>query len=164
MVKLRPALPNEAGLLTLIAQESRKHFIGADAAEDANAATLRITPRSIVEQPTCVAESDGKVTGFCALKISGTRFDLRIISIRPEDWEHGFSDMLMEWALQYVADHGGTELLIDVMPEVENYYLTLGAERIGSVPAPIVGYPDRVRPQLKLAVGAMIKRHGLPPV
>ena len=43
-------------------------------------------------------------------------------------------------------------LHIDADPHAERFYLACGALRVGAVPAPLEGEPQRVRPQMALAV------------
>lgn len=43
-------------------------------------------------------------------------------------------------------------LAIDADPNAEGFYLACGAERVGSIIAPIEGAPNRERPRLRLVL------------
>jgi len=59
---------------------------------------------------------------------------------------------LLAHALQLARAGGARELHIDADPHAEAFYVSHGAVRVAQVGAPIEGQPQRVRPQLVLAV------------
>ena len=59
----------------------------------------------------------------------------------------GHGRELLAHALRTAAEGGATILTVDADPNAESFYLASGAKRTGTVPAPIAGQANRVRPQ-----------------
>jgi len=77
---------------------------------------------------------------------------MRNLWVAPEHMRQGFGRALLFHALQTAALGGASFIHIDADPNAESFYVACGAARIGEVPAPIAGQPNRIRPQLMLAV------------
>lgn len=150
-MRIRPAHEKEAALLSSIAVAAKASWPYALAQIEAWREELTLTPESIAGSHVGLAEVDGQAAGFYALEHGGARMQLVHLWVHPDRMRRGIGRALLEHAAQMAAEHGATELDIDADPYAEPFYLACGARRVGSVPAPIEGSPQRERPQLRLA-------------
>lgn len=150
-MNIRRALPGESEELSALAR-SAKALWGYSAEQLAAwSEDLRICPKSLADQPTFVAEENNRLVGVVQLACHGTPWRIEHFWVRPEATRRGIGGALLEHAVVYAAQSGHTELHIDSDPGAEAFYLQHGARRVGVVPAPIKGQPDRHRPQLVLS-------------
>jgi GNAT superfamily N-acetyltransferase len=129
MNRLRPAAPEEAEELTELAMRSKAHW-GYDEefmARCRPALTLR--PAEI--RHTTVAELDGRLAGFVTIAGTPPEGEIDLLFIDPWAIGRGQGRLLYEHALETAAANGFTSLLIESDPQAEEFYLRLGAVRIG---------------------------------
>lgn len=149
-LRIRPALPDEHALLSRIARSSKAHW-GYPARDLARwRSALTVSAASIARLPTYVAERDGRVLGFFQLRHSQNQSELEHFWVSPSEIGKGVGRALLEHARREVSASGRTRLLIDSDPNAEFFYASSGAVRVGEKPAPSMGQPQRVRPQLVL--------------
>ena len=120
---------------------------------DAWSNELRLSPESILQEPTYVAEDQGRVLGVVQLDTSSATWQVECLWVHPDVTRHGIGTRLMREAVACARARGQRELHIDADPNAEGFYLRVGARRVGALSAPIAGSPQRVRPQLVLTVG-----------
>ena len=152
LVRIRPALASEAGLLGDIAYQSKAHW-GYRAADLARwRDELIVAPGSIESCPTWVARIDDRPVGFAMLEKGSAQWALEHLWVLPDAMHRGAGRALLLQAVRVAGEHGALALSIDADPNAERFYLASGAHRVGAIAAPVDGRPDRVRPQLLLSI------------
>ncbi|MBK1690179.1 GNAT family N-acetyltransferase [Rubrivivax gelatinosus] len=122
---------------------------------DAWRQSLLTTEQSLDLRPTLVAIEAGAVVGIVQVDPSTTPWELVSCWVKPGHMRRGIGRTLLREITARVSAAGQSLLHIDADPNAEAFYLALGAQRIGELPAPIPGMESRVRPQLRLATGAV---------
>lgn len=152
---VRAANPAEAERLSALAWRAKAHW-GYPAAQLVRwRRDLTVTPGAIREGHTFVAEEKGgDIAGFYQLDVAISPPELLHLWVDPACMGRGIGRALIAHALARLAALGFAELAIDSDPHAAGFYESLGARRIGTVPAPIDADPARVRPQLRLAARA----------
>ena len=151
---IRRARVQEHEELSRIALEAKAHW-GYRAEDLARwQADLTASPDSLTQLPTFVAELEGHITGFFQLSFEPNGPELEHLWVLPAHMGKGIGRTLLERAVREVAARGYDKLLIDADPNAERFYIACGAVRTGEKPAPAVGQPQRVRPQLVLSANA----------
>lgn len=152
-VRIREARIEDARALTEIAYAAKRSWDYPDAWMESWSAALTLDAAAITAMRVRVAEDDGGVLGFYALGGEGRSVQLEHLWVRPDAMGRGVGRTLVEHALATAAGGGAEVLVIESDPNAEAFYLGLGAIRVGAVPAPAPGAPDRSLPVLHLAVG-----------
>jgi len=150
-MQLRRATTADIPRLNELALRAKAHWGYPAAALERWRPDLEIQPASLVANPLCVAEINGVVAGFAQVTTDADPWDLAGMWVDPAHMRKGIGRALLGWAQRLAHDAGQREISIDADPNAETFYLSCGAQRVGQVPAPIDGQPDRVRPQLRLA-------------
>lgn len=149
---IRPARLQELGELARLALAA-KAFWGYSAAQLAAwQADLSPTEESIRAHPAFVAVWGGLITGFHQLVLSVDEARLECLWVDPTFMRRGIGKALLGHAARLAAEAGFASLEIDSDPYAEPFYTACGAIRVGVVPAPIDDDPQRVRPQMRLAL------------
>ena len=149
---IRPARLQELGELARIARAA-KAFWGYSAAQLAAwQADLSPTEKSIRLHPVFVVERDGRIAGFHQLVLGPLEARLEHLWVDPVSMRGGIGKTLLGHAAQLAAEAGFASLEIDSDPYAEPFYSACGAIRVGVVPASIDDDPQRVRPQMRLAL------------
>ncbi len=152
-MRIRPAAPEEAPVLSRIARAAKAHW-GYDPAQLARwDHELTVSPRSLQRAPSFVAENAQGILGFIQVDMDTAPPEIDHLWVDPACMGQGAGRALLRHAQALLAAEGVPELAIDADPNAEGFYLAMGAWRIGLEPAPIAGQSDRVRPQLRLATG-----------
>ena len=149
-VNVRPAHPCESEALTSLAFAAKAFWGYSRQQLDAWSSELRVSPESIIEKPTYVAEGQGRILGVVQLNTSSTPWQVECLWVHPDGMRQGIGARLMCETVAYAQAHGQRELHIDADPNAEEFYLHIGARRVAALSAPIAGNPQRVRPQLML--------------
>ena len=149
VAQIRRALPSEAHVLCDLALEAKQYWgYSGDQMEDWRE-TLRLFEEDIgTTNPIFVADIGKEVAGFYSLVPAKEAWELDHFWVRPRFMRAGIGRALFEHALATAYAGGASLVTIDADPNAESFYLACGAERAGAIPAPIVGQPARVRPQL----------------
>lgn len=146
-MNLRPALPDEAGLLSQLAMRSKAHWGYSPAFMAACEAELTFTPGYITNRRVYVAEEDGLVLGFYALASEGDAAELENLFVEPVAIGQGVGRRLWEHAVVAARSQGCQTLFVDSDPSAEAFYRRMGAERVGEVPSGSI--PGRMLPRLR---------------
>ncbi|MCD2340418.1 GNAT family N-acetyltransferase [Ideonella azotifigens] len=158
---LRPARPGEAGALSALARASKAFWPYSTAQVAAWADDLRIDEATLATGCCWVAERvdhgtaelpDALIAGFVVLQPGSPDWALQHCWVLPEQIGRGVGRALLAQSARLAGEAGAAGLTIDADPHAEPFYLARGAQRVGSQAAPIEGEPDRVRPQLRLAL------------
>jgi GNAT superfamily N-acetyltransferase len=158
LLNIRRALPEEAGLLTVLMRASKAQW-GYDAQQMAAwEQDLLLLPEQLERDSVFLAEwpeaDDRRVAGFYTLLRDGSKPAARLehFFVDPALQGRGAGSQLWRHALQQARLAGCQLLEIDADPNAEGFYLARGARRVAVVAAPIAGNAVRIRPQLQIAV------------
>ena len=148
---IRPARVDEAEHLSKLVMAAKAHWSYSREQLEAWRPLLHVTAEQLLTQPAFVLERD-RVIGFYALRFRDGCCDLDNLWVSPDEVGKGHGRALLSHAIESARSMGAHEILIDADPNAESFYVRCGAVVTGSVPAPIDGQPNRVRPQLKFAI------------
>lgn len=146
VVTLRGARPDEAGVLSELAQAAKAHWPYDEAFLAAVRGELTFRPEEVVRRNFVVAERDGTVVGFYNVEGEPPVGELANMWVRPSEIGTGLGRVLWDHAMAAAADY--EYLDIDAEPYAEGFYLRMGAVRIGETPSGSI--PGRVLPQLRV--------------
>lgn len=150
-MRLRTAVASEAETLDRIALAAKAHWGYSDQDMERWRPELQTSAASIGAWPTFVAEAEGTAIAFAQLDPTRDPWELVSLWVQPEHMGLGIGRQLLRKALTSAASAGQRCIVIDSDPNALGFYVACGARQIGSVPAPLLGKPDRIRPQLELA-------------
>ncbi len=146
---IRQAKVEEAGLLTKIALEAKRHWGYPEHWIKHWEADLTITAEFIRDNHVYVAEGEGEVRGFYALCVDGDEAELEHMWVTPDSIGTGIGKELFLDAMERAAalEVRGVEISAD--PNAAGFYERMGAKQIGEVDSPIDGQPRKL-PRLKI--------------
>jgi ribosomal protein S18 acetylase RimI-like enzyme len=150
-MNVRRALPNESQALSELAVEAKGLWGYSTAQLAAWANDLRVSPESIISEPTFVVEEERSIAGVVQRNTKSTPWSIEHLWVLPSAAGRGIGSQLVRHVLHYANERGQRELLIDSDPQAEEFYLRLGGRKVGEVAAPIEGRPSRVRPQIVIS-------------
>ena len=153
-MNLRRGTPDDVPGLDAIALAAKAHWGYSREQMATWQEDLRVRPESLKTAPVCLAEENGQTLGFVQIGTNSQPWELDGLWVHPRHMRKGIGKALVQWAAQYAIENGQRELAIDADPNAANFYLACGAQVLDSVPAPIPGQPQRVRPQLRLRTSA----------
>ncbi|MFN8661253.1 MAG: GNAT family N-acetyltransferase [Thermomicrobiales bacterium] len=144
-LSIREARPDEAPLLSELAQRSKGHW-GYDAAFlEACRADLTLSPQDIADSASFVCEGPQGVLGFSRVVLMDERTaELDALFVDPESIGTGAGKMLWERSVTAARELGAQDLLLQSDPHAEGFYLSRGARRIGEAASALV--PGRTLP------------------
>jgi len=133
---VRPARPDEAGLLTALCKRSKAHW-GYDADFMAKSETsLTITPELIAGGNILVAEDRGHVVGVASLAaIDENTFDLLHMFTEPNAIGTGVGRLLFRNVAALAKGQGAKLLSILADPNAEAFYTRMGARKVSMAPS-----------------------------
>jgi len=147
---LRPARPDEAGILTGLCLRSKAMW-GYDAAFMAACReALTLTPDRLCASRVRVAVMDGQVVGVAEIGIDGETCELAKLFIEPRAAGTGVGRALFDWAVRTARDAGAKVIDIVSDPNAAGFYRRMGAVEDGVVPSEAI--PGRVLPRFRLAL------------
>jgi len=150
-ITLRPARPDEAGLLTEIALTSKAAWGYDDAFMAACVGPLTVTPEEINDWIFAVAEdASGEVRGFHAVAVSGGEASLEYMFALPEYIGTGRGKLLMRDALAHCKQAGCRVLLVESDVNAVDFYQAMGGVRIGEAESTAVA--KRMLPLLSFTI------------
>ena len=145
MIAVRRARPHEAPALSALALRAKAHWGYDDAFMARAAAELRWDEDDLRAMLVHVAERDGCVVGFAAVRADAEPPELEALFVDPPAMGAGIGARLLAAARAGAGERGIAELAIDSDPEAEGFYLRHGARRVGEVRSPSTG---RLLPRL----------------
>ena len=147
---IRPAKPEEATLLTCLAMRSKAHW-GYDAAFMAACRTeLTVTQEQIAEAATFVYEEQGRALATYGLDIDGSMADIAFFYVDPSALRRGIGSEMWRHLLDECRRQGIAKITIVSDPNAERFYLSLGAQPVGTVASESI--PGRRLPTLEYAL------------
>ena len=132
---IRPALPVDLEHLTSIAHAAKRHWGYSDELIALWQADLTVTPEFIASQPVFCAMLDGEIAAFYALLRQGKSFELEHMWVDPKHMGAGVGRLLFDHAVRTARSMGGSILRIVSDPHAEEFYLRMGARRVGEAPS-----------------------------
>lgn len=134
-VSIRPARPEEAGLLSELALRSKAHW-GYDADFIASCREeLRLSDAELADRRTAVAEREGAVVGFTTVEGEPPHGVLGMMFVDPEAIGQGIGRLLFAHAVRTARTSGFSQLTIDADPNAERFYEAMGAIPVGRAPS-----------------------------
>lgn len=133
-VRIRPAEPEEAELLSDIAWRSKEYW---DYPVDMMAhfrEFLTIKDDFVENNPTYLAENEetGEILGFYSIELQNdSKWWIRHLWVVPEHIGTGVGGELFLHACEMAETVGAKELNILTDPNVEEFYIHMGAEKVG---------------------------------
>ena len=112
---------------------------------------LTITPEFIAAHETFMAEVNGTIVGFHALRETPETWRLEHLWILPEQIGRGIGRSLFHHAAARATERGAVCLTIEADPHAEPFYQLMGAVRIGVFKSEVDG-SVRELPLLRFAL------------
>lgn len=80
-----------------------------------------------------VAEAGESIVGYYAIEaISESSFELEALFVDPDHVRRGIGGTMIRHAIENISQKGGVTLLIQSDPDASGFYLSFGAQRIGT--------------------------------
>ncbi|HEX2644430.1 MAG TPA: GNAT family N-acetyltransferase [Thermoanaerobaculia bacterium] len=149
---LRPALPADAPRLTELAQAAKGHWGYPQDWLARWEPDLTLTPEYIAQHRMFVAEEDGVVIGVSGIEDHGARWILEHVWIDPAHQGRGLGQALVRRCLDAARAVRPGVVEIVAEPNATGFYEKLGARRVGAIPAPMPGAPDRELPLYEIVL------------
>jgi GNAT superfamily N-acetyltransferase len=150
MLKLRPARPDEAELLTELCLQSKAVWGYDEAFMRACRAELTLTAADFAHSSLQVAVDDGTVAGMVQVVVDGENADLAKLFIAPKALRAGVGGKLFDWAASTARERGARYLWIEADPDAAAFYRRKGAVDAGTAASGSI--PGRFLPRLKLTL------------
>lgn len=151
-VKIRKALTEDAGTLTRIAHDAKRHWGYPEHWINHWHEDLTITPGFVAANQVYVAEGEGALLGFYALVIRQEKAELDHLWVAPNHIGTGVGKELFLHAMQTAAVQSidAVEILSD--PNAAGFYRKMGAHQIDETTSEIDGQPRKL-PRLTIDPG-----------
>jgi GNAT superfamily N-acetyltransferase len=150
-IEFRAGTRHDVERLTSIAHAAKRHWGYPESWIAAWRQDLTMTPEIIERDDVRAATSDGKLAGFIVLALGLRSMELEAMWVDPEFIGRGIGRALFEHAVERTSSKGVATLEITSDPNAESFYRHMGAERVGAVPAPVLGN-ERLLPRLILKI------------
>lgn len=146
-VAVRVAVPTDATRISEVAFRSKAHW-GYDAQfMQACRDDLTIRAEECDGERVVVAVQDDEIVGYYHLTGTPPSGELADLFVDPSAIGAGIGGLLYRDAMKRARQLGFRELTLDADPHAEDFYLHMGAVRIGEVPSTAI--PGRSLPQLR---------------
>jgi GNAT superfamily N-acetyltransferase len=149
-IRLRPARPPEADLLSELALRSKGYWDYDQVFLDSCRAELTIRPGEVPGRCIVVAEAAGQILGFYSVDGHPPVGELGNMWVEPEWIGTGVGRRLWQHAMTTAQKAGFIALRIGSDPGAEGFYRAMGAQRIGTTPSASI--PGRMLPLLQIQV------------
>jgi len=149
---IRRARPDDSERLSQIARAAKAHWGYPEAWLVAWTPLLSITPEYVEHQLVYVGARDHAMVAFYALEPRGERWSLEHFWVDPRWHGRGVGRLMFAHALEQVRAVRPGIMVIEADPYAAGFYARMGAQRKGTVPAPVDGDPERTLPVFEVAV------------
>jgi GNAT superfamily N-acetyltransferase len=153
-IRIKQARADEADRLTDICLRAKAHWGYDDAFMALSREALTITPAMIAEGRVIRAENgNGEILGVATAMPLAPKgvFDLGQMFVDPGAMRTGVGRKLFEAIVALIAAEGATKLVILADPHAVEFYLRVGAKRLGDAPSESI--PGRLLPLLEYEIG-----------
>lgn len=148
---VRRARPAEHETLTALSLRSKAAWGYDDDFMRRCLAELTITSADIALSDAFVAEGPGgSVDGFCLVRCAPPLARLVALFVEPCCMRTGVGRQLWWTAVSAARETGASILELDADPNAEDFYLAMGAHRVGEVPSDSI--PGRMLPLMAFAL------------
>ena len=147
---IRPALPDEAPLLSDLALRSKGHWGYGVEFLEACRAELTISPQDIAARPVFVLEKESRILGFYTLSALDYEAELAHLFIEPQAIGRGYGRLLWLHAVKTAEHLACKAITIQSDPFAEKFYQAMGARRVGEAASTV--RPDRRLPVLRFSL------------
>lgn len=151
-IEIRRATPSDSLRATELARTAKAHWGYPAEWLDVWRDDLVVTAEGIERHATFVASIGDEIVGVCQLQQSDDHTMLEHVWVDPTRHRQGVGRALVE----YARGHARGVIAIVADPNAEEFYLRLGARRVGEVPAPMPGAPLRVLPLMEMDASASV--------
>ncbi len=154
MITHRYAKPFEAPDLSRLARSSKAYWGYNSEQLDAweQDGSFSVPPDACEAELVGLAEDEKGPMGFYRLSGQTPIGRLSDLWVGPEAIGTGLGKDLAYRAIERARSLGFTALIINSEPNAEGFYTHMGASRVGELPAPLPGEPDRVLPTMMLPI------------
>ena len=146
---IRPAAKEEAGRLSQIAHDAKRHWGYPEHWIAHWKDELTISPDFVAANQVFVAEDNGQIVGFYALIIRQEKAELDHMWVAPAYIGSGVGKELFIHAMQKAAGNNLHEVTISSDPNAEGFYRKMGAHRVGETLSEVDGQ-SRSLPRLTI--------------
>ena len=143
----RPSI-DQAAALSAIAFDSKAHWGYSREFMEQCRSELTVTKDAIESGMVEIAVVDQKTAGFYKLAGGPPTGELDMLFVHPDYMGLGLGRLLIEAAKTRAASLLMKDLVIDSDPNAEQFYLHMGAIKVGETPSESI--PGRVLPKLLL--------------
>jgi GNAT superfamily N-acetyltransferase len=150
--EIREAEPRDATALSALAHRAKAHWGYSVEWLRIWSEDLRISSEYLSAHHGFVAVAEGSPVGVCVLELDGVSGTLEHVWTAPEYQRKGVGRALVTRALETASQIGAVRVSVLSDPFAESFYLRLGARRVGSVPGPMPGSPERLLPKLEFTL------------
>ncbi|HEX8844568.1 MAG TPA: GNAT family N-acetyltransferase [Pyrinomonadaceae bacterium] len=130
---IRPARPADAALLSELALRSKGHWGYDRDFLEACRTELTLSEDYITGSAVFVLEEEGRIVGFYGLRDEGDELDLAYLFVEPWAVNRGHGKRLWEHMVWTAQRLGFQVISIESDPHAEQFYLAMGARRVGEV-------------------------------
>lgn len=146
---IRPAVANEASVLTTIALDAKRHWGYPEHWIKHWESDLAISSDFIRDNHVYVAEDDGEIRGFYALCVAGHKAELEHMWVTPAHIGTGIGKELFLDAMERAAKLNVSSVEISSDPNAAGFYKWMGAKQIGETDSVVDGQTRKL-PRLKI--------------
>ena len=130
-VQIRPARVEECGRLTAIAHAAKRHWSYPEEWIALWRDDLTYTAARFESETILIAELDGEVAGFAAIKREGDDAELEGLWVDPARMGRGVGRALLAAALDAARAVGAGDMIIVADPNAVGFYEGAGARQVG---------------------------------
>lgn len=134
-------------MITALMLRSKRSWGYSDAFMELVAEDMTLTAADIEADHVEVAESGGMLVAMSRLQRRADHSWLQDLFVDPDHMGRGLGRRLFDRAVARSQEWGYREMRFESDPNAETFYLSVGAERIGSSPSTLI--PGRALPLMR---------------
>lgn len=147
---IRPAKPQEANILTLLARYSNGGWRYPEEYHEKWDRKLEVPPSEFTQNMVCVSAQGDEIIGYYSIvhihsdyrirnRYMNKGYWLKILFVLPEYIRKGFGTTLLEHAKILCRENDGKELYVFVKPNLKGFYDKMGGQLIRQSPTEYLG-------------------------
>jgi len=152
-LNIRNAYLHEASYLSDLSVRSKAYWGYSDDFMEACREDLTVSPEYIASSLVFVLEEGDAIKGFMGLEQEGDCCLLKDLFIEPEAIGKGYGRVLWGYLIKAAKDLGVRKVTIHSEPYAENFYLLMGAKRIGEIESTV--FQGRKLPLLEVEMSSL---------
>lgn len=149
-MNISKATIDEAGYLSELSFRSKAYWGYSEAFMEACREDLTILPEDILASIIFVLENEKVIKGFVGLEIEDDSCLLSNLFIDPNEIGKGYGRQLWQHMLEVAKGLNAHSILIHSDPYAEDFYLAMGARRIGEIESTV--FEGRKLPLLEIPI------------